>query len=117
MAYARAKRAQVVLTRLWARGLRGTNVVAHAVHPGWADTPGIAASLPRFRRVMGPFLRTPEQGADTIVWLAAAPEPARSSGLLWLDRRPRPFDRLPGTRVSAEEASGLWEACVRMTAS
>lgn len=114
VAYARAKRAQVVLTRLWADRLRGTSVVVHAMHPGWADTPGIEASLPRFRRVLGPLLRSPAQGADTLVWLAAAPEAARSSGKLWLDRRPRSFDRLPGTRVSGQEARALWAACDRL---
>ena len=111
IAYARAKRAQVVLTRLWAQRQRGSSVVAHAMHPGWADTPGIEASLPRFRRLIGPLLRTPAQGADTAVWLASAPEPARTSGRLWLDRRARPFDRLPGTRVSADDARRLWDAC------
>lgn len=117
VAYARAKRAQVALTRAWAGELKGTSVVAHAMHPGWADTPGIEASLPRFRRVLGPLLRTPEQGADTLVWLASAPEPARSSGRLWLDRRPRPFDRLPGTRVDPDHARRLWDACVDLTLS
>lgn len=113
LAYARAKRAQVVLTRLWARRQRGTSVVAHAMHPGWTDTPGIEASLPRFHRLVGPLLRTPEQGADTMVWLASAPAAARSTGRLWLDRRVRPFDRLPGTHVSADDARHLWDACRR----
>jgi NAD(P)-dependent dehydrogenase (short-subunit alcohol dehydrogenase family) len=114
LAYARAKRAQVVLTRLWANQQRDTSVVAHAMHPGWTDTPGIEASLPRFHRLVGPLLRTPEQGADTMIWLASAPPAARSTGRLWLDRRVRPFDRLPGTRVSAEDARRLWEACRRL---
>ena len=33
-----------------------------AMHPGWADTPGIAAALPGFHRLMGPLLRTPGRG-------------------------------------------------------
>ena len=115
VAYARAKRAQVVLTRLWAVQQRGTTVVVHAMHPGWADTPGIEASLPGFHRLVGPLLRTPEQGADTIVWLAAAAEAAGSTGKLWLDRRSREFDRLARTRVSAEEARRLWHACLELT--
>ena len=115
VAYARAKRAQVVLTRLWARRHRGTSVRFHAMHPGWAETPGFEASLPRFYRLIGPLARTPEQGADTIVWLAASAGGAASSGRLWLDRRPRPFDKLPGTRVSAREGAALWEACERLT--
>ncbi len=113
--YARAKRAQAVFTRIWAKRLHNTSVVSHAMHPGWADTPGIDAALPRFRRVMSPLLRSPDQGADTTIWLAAAPEVALSTGRLWLDRRSRPFDRLPGTRVSADEAGRLWKLCFDWT--
>jgi NAD(P)-dependent dehydrogenase (short-subunit alcohol dehydrogenase family) len=115
VAYARAKRAQMVLTRDWSAQEQRSGVVAHAMHPGWADTPGIEASMPRFRRLVGRLLRTPAQGADTIVWLAAAPEAARSTGRLWLDRRPRKLDRIPGTHVSPEDARRLWDACLALT--
>jgi dehydrogenase/reductase SDR family member 12 len=97
--YARAKRAQVTLNEMWADRFAETNVVFHAVHPGWADTPGVRTSLPTFRRLTGPLLRTAEQGADTLVWLGADDgAPLASSGLFWLDRRPRPVHRLPMTR-------------------
>ena len=49
-AYARTKRAQVILTELWAQRLAGTGVVVHAMHPGWADTPGVRSSLPASTR-------------------------------------------------------------------
>jgi len=116
VAYARAKRAQIVLTERWARRWRDTGVVVNAMHPGWADTPGVETSLPRFRRIVGPRLRTVEEGADTIVWLAASDEGARATGRFWLDRRPRPTERLPGTRVSEDEAERLWDECDRLTA-
>jgi len=64
--------------------------------------------------VMGPLLRTPAQGVDTIVWLAAAWQTTDLSGRLVLDRRARPFDRLPSTRVSPEERRRLWDAVVRL---
>jgi dehydrogenase/reductase SDR family member 12 len=70
-AYARAKRAQVVLTHEWGQRLHGHGVHFHVAHPGWALTPGVEASLPRFRTVTGPILRDPHEGADTIVWLAS----------------------------------------------
>ena len=76
-AYARCKRAQVVLAEEWTRHLLGTGIAVNAMHPGWADTPGLRTALPGFSRIVGPLLRTPEEGADTIVWLAAAPEAAR----------------------------------------
>jgi NAD(P)-dependent dehydrogenase (short-subunit alcohol dehydrogenase family) len=115
LAYARAKRALVTLTGEWARRLRDRAITANAMHPGWADTPGIAASLPAFHRLIGPRLRTPEEGADTIVWLVASDEPSRTTGRFWLDRRARSIDRLPWTRVDAEEAHRLWRECERLT--
>ena len=114
-AYARAKRAQTALIREWARRLAGAGVTFTAMHPGWADTPGLADSLPGFHRFMGPLLRSPADGADTIVWLAAHPEAAGWTGQLFLDRRPRPFDRAPQTRLSAADRRRLWDELVRVT--
>ena len=49
-AYANAKRAQVVLNERWSKHRAASGVVFHAMHPGWADTPGVRESLPRFAR-------------------------------------------------------------------
>ena len=114
-AYARSKRAQVILTELWAERLKGTGVVVHAMHPGWADTPGLQSSLPRFYGVTKRLLRTPQEGADTIVWLGAAPEPARCSGGFWHDRRQRPTHRLPWTKETPEDRDRLWAECERLS--
>jgi NAD(P)-dependent dehydrogenase (short-subunit alcohol dehydrogenase family) len=111
--YARAKRAQVSLVREWARRTEGGSVTFHAMHPGWARTHGLSASLPGFDKLMGPLLRSPEEGADTIVWLATAPDAELGSGRLFLDRRARPFDRVPWTRLSARERRALWREVVR----
>jgi NAD(P)-dependent dehydrogenase (short-subunit alcohol dehydrogenase family) len=113
--YARAKRAQVAIVREWARRLRGSPVSVVSMHPGWARTPGLSASLPGFERVMGPLLRTPEEGIDTIIWLATAPRSAIEPGRLYLDRRPRPFDRVPWTRLSSGRRRALWAEVVRRT--
>jgi dehydrogenase/reductase SDR family protein 12 len=115
--YARSKRAEVVLSEMWAHRLAGSGVTVSAMHPGWADTPGIRASLPRFYRATRPLLRTPAEGADTIVWLGAAAEPALRSGLVWHDRRPRPVYLLPRTRETAAERASLWAQCVELSRS
>jgi NAD(P)-dependent dehydrogenase (short-subunit alcohol dehydrogenase family) len=114
--YARAKRAQVTLNEMWAERVPTDEVVFHALHPGWADTPGVAASLPTFRRVLGPLLRTPEQGADTLVWLAADPAATAGSGRFWLDRRTRAIHRLPTTRRSdtPSRRAALWSSCAEL---
>ena len=86
-----------------------------AMHPGWADTPGLAEALPGFHRLMGPLLRTPAEGVDTIAWMAASPDPAARSGSLFLDRRPRPFDRMPRTRLTTGDRRRLWDRVVGLT--
>lgn len=61
-------------------------------HPGWADTPGVQNSLPLFRRMFGWCLRTPSEGADTIIWAAVAQEPISGdnipNGAFLQDRKP-----------------------------
>jgi len=114
VAYARSKRVEVILTELWAARLAEKAVVVHAMHPGWVDTPGFAASLPLFYRLTRRLLRTPRQGADTIVWLGAANEPTVSSGRFWHDRRERPTHYAPWTRESNEERERLWAECERL---
>ena len=113
--YAHAKRAQVALLREWARRVPAGEVTFNAMHPGWADTPGISAALPRFYSLMDPILRTPAEGADTTVWLAADRAAAGRTGGLYLDRRRRPFDRIPTTRVSPDDRRRLWDVVVGLT--
>ena len=116
-AYARAKRAQVTLNEMWAERLDGTGVVSHAMHPGWADTPGVEEALPTFRKIVGPLLRTPEQGADTLVWLAADEEALESNGKFWLDRRQRSIHKTPATKKAdtPEERQKLWDRVKKQT--
>jgi len=113
--YARTKRAEVVLTEEWARRFAARGIVVHAMHPGWADTPGVKTSLPRFHKLMRPLLRNAEQGADTIVWLGSADAPATETGRFWHDREHRPTHRLPTTREHPGEAARLWALCARLT--
>jgi NAD(P)-dependent dehydrogenase (short-subunit alcohol dehydrogenase family) len=102
IAYARAKRGQVVLTEAWATALPD-GPSFHAMHPGWADTPGVASSLPTFRTITRPFLRTPAEGADTILWLAADPDVPARSGRFWLDRSPRPTHYRSATKETPDQ--------------
>jgi NAD(P)-dependent dehydrogenase (short-subunit alcohol dehydrogenase family) len=115
VAYARTKRAQVVLSEMWAKKLAETGVVSHAMHPGWSDTPGVKDSLPGFRSITAPLLRSPEQGADTTVWLATADEPSRVSGLFWHDRKPRPTHRLGSTGERPGARQALWNQLEHLT--
>lgn len=121
-AYAHAKRAQVVLSHEWARRWREHGVASYAVHPGWVNTPGLVHSLPTFAK-LGPLLRTPAQGADTVAWLAADDArhsvPGAPSEGLWHDRRRRGEYYLPFTyRTRAQRESdgrALWDWCAART--
>ena len=109
-AYARAKRALVILTEIWARQLAPLGISVHAMHPGWVDTPGLARTLPAFHYQLSRWLRSPSQGADTIVWLAASPDAARASGHFWLDRKIRATHVFPGTRETNADRRALVSA-------
>lgn len=112
-AYADTKRAQVVLAELWAEAFAGTRVTVASMHPGWADTPAVRVSLPRFHRVMQAVLRTPAEGADTVVWLSAAAAARALNGRFCFDRAPRATHLLPWTHESAAERCALWNLCER----
>ena len=115
-AYARAKRMQVVLAERWAEELADTGVGVHVMHPGWVDTPGVRSSLPRFRLLTRPILRTPEQGADTVVWLLAEPSLDPATGGFWMDRVPRPTHFLGRHQESVSDRERFWEFCGRAVA-
>ncbi|SER69395.1 SDR family NAD(P)-dependent oxidoreductase [Lentzea albida] len=106
-AYARTKRMQVTLVPLLTERYASDGIAVHGMHPGWADTPGVAGSLPGFHRLTRAFLRTPEEGADTVVWLAAA-TPAPRAGRFWHDRRERPAHVLPTTAEKPGDVAAFW---------
>ena len=112
-AYAQSKRMQVVLAEQFAARAAGTRIGVHAMHPGWADTPAVRTALPRFHRWMDGRLRSPEQGADTALWLALCPRLETPGGRFWFDRAPQPTHLLPFTRESAAEREALWAFCER----
>lgn len=114
-AYARAKRGQVILTEIWAEKLRGSGVIFHSMHPGWARTDGVSNSLPTFNLVMSPLLRSPEQGADTIVWLAASDDAAKTTGKFWFDRKEASTHMLESTKETQSERDELWSRLVEIT--
>lgn len=98
VAYAFAKRAQVALTNYWneqhaAKGLR-----AYVTHPGWSKTPGVKFSLPLFWKIQNVLLRSPLQGADTAIWLAATRPDIDDEEAIWFDRKARPTHMYDRTR-------------------
>jgi NAD(P)-dependent dehydrogenase (short-subunit alcohol dehydrogenase family) len=109
-AYSRSKLANILFTRELARRLEGTRVTANCLHPGVVRSDfGADGDLRGVMRVgwavMQPFLLSPEQGADTSIWLASSPEVAGTSGE-YFDRR-----RVARTSSRAQDdaaAARLW---------
>lgn len=94
LAYAAHKRAQLALVDFWRTR---ANVHTYAFHPGWADTDGVKRSLPKFRKILAPILRSEAEGADTIDWLVAN-KPPEIADKIWFDRAPRTAHVYPRTR-------------------
>jgi len=114
MAYAQSKRALMMLTETWAEQLKTSSVTVNCMHPGWVDTPLLQTGLPVFRQSLQSILRTPDEGADTIVWLAAAPHLATVTGRFWFDRRERAAHKISLTKSSPADYRQLWTECVRL---
>jgi NAD(P)-dependent dehydrogenase (short-subunit alcohol dehydrogenase family) len=108
-AYAYTKRGQVVLTEQLAERWADRGIAVHAMHPGWADTPGVKGSIPTFHALTQAILRTPEQGADTTVWLAAVADIPGPSGTFWFDRAPADPHLSRLTRVADDVRARFWD--------
>lgn len=114
-AYADSKLLNILFTRELGRRLAGTGVTATCYHPGWVHT-GFALNnegwVKSFVGFAAPlFARTPEKGADTLVWLASSPDAAGLSGAYVFDRNEaRPWPRGRDDALAAE----LWALSERV---
>ena len=89
--YARSKLCNILFTRELARWLAGTGVTANSLHPGFVSTRfgDQTGGLIAFGiRIAKRFALTPEQGAETLVYLASAPEIATVTGEYFNKCRP-----------------------------
>ena len=113
--YGMTKLANVMCTFELAERLEGTGVTANCMHPGSVNTDFAAnnrdlSSL--FFRLFKPFMRTPEQGADTLIYLASSPEVEGMTGKYVADRK---------MKVASDAAydetlqKKLWEASEELT--
>jgi NAD(P)-dependent dehydrogenase (short-subunit alcohol dehydrogenase family) len=105
--------ARVMFTKELAQRLDGTGVVVNAVHPGLVAHTGLLAD------VRGPFKwltdvigSTPEKGADTVLWLATAPETAATTGKMFAKRKEI---RTPGQAADPAARRRLWAESERLT--
>jgi len=113
-AYAQSKLANVLFTYELARRLGGKGVTANCMHPGFVGTNifnnvrGLSGAIVR---LLTPFMRTPEKGADTIIWLASSPEVEGVTREYFIDREER---KSSPESYNATVTDRLWEVSERM---
>ncbi len=89
-AYCNSKLANVLFARGLAKRLANDGIVAHAMHPGTVDSNFISHADERTQTRIRTFaMQTPVQGADTLIWLATAEEPGKTTGGYFYQRKPR----------------------------
>jgi NAD(P)-dependent dehydrogenase (short-subunit alcohol dehydrogenase family) len=115
-AYGQSKLCNVLFTYELARRLAGTGVTATTLHPGVVRTgfggeePGLSWGLGL--RLARPFMKSPEQGATTSVYLASSPEVEGVTGAYFVDCRPR---RSSPASYDEAVAARLWEVSEQLT--
>jgi NAD(P)-dependent dehydrogenase (short-subunit alcohol dehydrogenase family) len=109
-AYGRSKLANILFTRELARRLAGRRVTANCLHPGVVATRFGQSSggwAARLFPLLRPFFISPENGADTIIYLASSPEVADTTGAYFVKRR---ITEPSGAARDDEAAERLWQA-------
>jgi NAD(P)-dependent dehydrogenase (short-subunit alcohol dehydrogenase family) len=105
-AYGASKLANILFTYELARRLEGTGVTVNAVHPGFVNT--------NFQRAAGLNMRgplTPEEGADTQIWLATSEEVGGITGKYFVRRRETRSSDISYDKAAARR---LWDVSARM---
>jgi NAD(P)-dependent dehydrogenase (short-subunit alcohol dehydrogenase family) len=109
-AYNQSKLANVMFTYELARRIEGSGVTATALHPGMTSTAFGSEDMARgwgpLVAVMRPFMRSPERGADTSVYLASSPEAEGITGRYFADRKPRTSNR---SSYDTSTTTRLWQ--------
>jgi NAD(P)-dependent dehydrogenase (short-subunit alcohol dehydrogenase family) len=115
VAYAQSKLANVLFTYELARRLAGSHVTANVVHPGYVAT--------NFGQNNGWFYRlvfnagqlvavSPQQGAETITYLASSPDVVGVSGKYFVNKQARRSSRIS---YDPSFAARLWQVSREMT--
>ncbi|MET3164734.1 UNVERIFIED_ORG: NAD(P)-dependent dehydrogenase (short-subunit alcohol dehydrogenase family) [Arthrobacter sp. UYEF10] len=104
--------ARVLLTQEFAERLRGSGVVANAVHPGLVKNTSLLMDVGGpFRWITNTFGAPAGKAADTLIWLATSLETAGVSGQLWAKRKELPT---PGMGSDPKARKRLWDACAHL---
>jgi NAD(P)-dependent dehydrogenase (short-subunit alcohol dehydrogenase family) len=113
--YAVSKQANVLFTYELARRLEGTGVTANCVHPGTVATNFNKEAVLWLRlawTLLRPLLLSPDQGAETVIYLASSPELEGMTGKYFIKKTPVPSS---AESYSLDAARRLWEVSADLT--
>jgi NAD(P)-dependent dehydrogenase (short-subunit alcohol dehydrogenase family) len=108
------KMANILFTYELAERLEGTGVMANCLHPGAVSTnfaQNNRGPIALLFRLFKPFMRSPEQGADTLVYLASSPEAGELNGKYLTDRK----EVSPAEPRDETSQKRLWEISEELT--
>ena len=115
-AYGQSKLANVLFTYELARKLEGTGITANCLHPGFVQSnlgrDNGAAFLYLFRFMKAFTARSPEKGAETVVYLASSPEVAGITGKYFTDKKEV---KSSDESYDGSTAKRLWELSEELT--
>lgn len=114
-AYGESKLANLLFTYELDRRLEGKEITANALHPGFVNT-HIGKQYPLLRPMINLvhtiFAKSPEEGAETSIYLAGSPDVTGVSGKYFIDKEPV---RSSPDSHRKKEARRLWEISELMT--
>ena len=113
--YGKTKLANIMFTYELAERLEGTGVTANCMHPGGVNTNfgnNQGGPMNLLFRLFKPFMRSPEQGADTLIYLASSPEVEGMTGKYLADRKVKAASDAAYDETTRKR---LWEASEELT--
>ena len=113
--YGKTKLANILFTYELAERLEGTGVTANCMHPGGVNTNfgnNQGGPMNLLFRLFKPFMRSPEQGADTLIYLASSPEVEGMTGKYLADRKVKAASDAAYDETTRKR---LWEASEELT--
>jgi retinol dehydrogenase-14 len=113
--YGKTKLANIMFTYELAERLEGTGVTANCMHPGGVNTNfgnNQGGPMNLLFRLFKPFMRSPEQGADTLIYLVSSPEVEGMTGKYLADRKVKAASDAAYDETTRKR---LWEASEELT--
>ena len=114
--YGSSKLANILFTRVLAKRLAGTAITATCLHPGFVKTSfgrglDVSPLLGTLFALISRFARTPEKGAETVLYLSSSPEVQGASGGYYFDCR---LKTPSAAALDDAAADRLWQLSERL---